>query len=145
VPPKRPCPDGERWCPDCARERGGSGCTPLTEFGANKKFCRRHLQARKIASRAKMLATSEEARRKKRAADKRYRDRHVVERADYLKGWKKRNPEKVAAWYARWVKANPEKRQASRDAWRNRQTLRADRYRFKTDYAPRPEYDPRDE
>lgn len=92
-----------------------------------------------------MLATSEEARRKKRAADARYRERHVAERAAYLKAWKKRNAQKVAQWYARWVKANPEKRQISRDAWRERRTLRADRYRFKVDQAPRSEYDPRDE
>lgn len=145
MPPPRHCPDDERWCPDCARERGGSGCTPLPDFNQGQDYCRRHMLARKNASRAKTLATSEEARAKKRAADKRYRERHATERATYLQTWKKRNSQKVAQWYARWVAANPEKRRESQDAWRQRRSLRGETYRQKVDHAPRPEYDPRDE
>lgn len=145
MPPRRICPDGERWCPDCARERYGAGCVPLDEFRGEQHYCKRHELARKRASRAQSLAASEEARAKKRAHDRRYRERHKDQRQAYLVEWKRRHAEKVASWYARWAKANPEKRRESQEAWRRRRSERPDAYRFKVDHAPRPEYDPGDD
>lgn len=141
MPPRRVCPEGDgyKWCPDCGH------CKPLAEFDKGQDYCKPHMRARKSASRAKALATSEAARAKKRMADKRYREAHREQRVAAATAWKRRNPDKVAAWYARWAASNPEKRRASQDAYRARQRLRAERYRFKVDRAPRPEYDPRDE
>lgn len=137
MPPRRICPEGDgwKWCPDCGH------CKPLAEFNKEQDYCRPHQLARTSASRARALASSPEARAKKRAADKRYREAHAAERAAYLKVWKRQNAPKVAAWYARWAAQNPEKRRASQRAYVERQRLRPERYRFKTDFAPRREYD----
>lgn len=139
MPPRRSCPEGDGWryCPDCGR------CVPATDFA--RDYCKAHQYARSASSRARSLATSEAARAKKRAADKRYRERHKDERNAASRGWKQRNPLKVQAWYAAWVRRNPELRRRSQEAYRERRRLRAERYRFKVDAAPRPEYDPRDE
>jgi hypothetical protein len=141
VPTRRVCPEGDgyKWCPDCRR------CVPLAEFNRGQDYCKPHQLVRVSAARAKALATSEEARAKKRAADARYRERHKGQHAAYMRTWKRRNADKVAAWYARWAEQNPDKRRATQEAWRERRKLRAAAYRFKTDYAPRPEYDPGDE
>lgn len=141
MPPRRVCPEGDgyRWCPDCGR------CKPLAEFGRGQDYCKPHQLARVSAARAKALATSEEARAKKRAADARYRERHKGQRTEYMRTWKRRNADKVAAWYARWAEQNPNKRRATQEAWRERRKLRAAAYRFKVDHAPRPEYDPGDD
>lgn len=141
MPPRRHCPEGEgyKWCPDCGH------CKPLDAFNRGQDYCREHQAARVSAARARALATNPEARAKKRAADKRYRESHAAERAAYMRTWKRLNAPKVALWYARWAAANPEKRRASQQAYVERRRLRPERYRFKIDHAPRPEYDPRDE
>lgn len=140
MPPRRPCAEGPdwKWCPDCGR------CQPPAQWNAGQSYCKAHQLARASAARAKLLAASETARLRKRAADARYRAAHAAERAASTRDWKRRNPDKVAAWYARWAAENPERRRASQEAYRERRRIRAAAYRFKADHAPRPEYDPRD-
>lgn len=122
MPPKRECPDGERWCPDCARERSGPGCTPLDEWNAGQSYCKRHQMARSNAWRSNL--PEEVARERRRAADRAYRERHKDDRREYTNAWKKRNPMKVAAWYSAWAERNPERRRRSQDAYRARHRVR---------------------
>ena len=39
------------------------------------------------------------------------------EKAEYRRGWRKRNPEKVSAWHRRWVEKNKELHRATQKKW----------------------------
>lgn len=131
MPPRRDCPEDHKWCPDCGRE--GAGCRPVGEFYVSDKrglsdYCKRHAALRATAARRKALDNPDPnnpIRLRKRAEVARYRERHKEQRNRAVNEWKRRHPERVAAWYRRWVEQNPDKRRQSIRAYRMRQQQRS--------------------
>lgn len=134
--PAKTCPEGQRYCPDCAAE-GLEGCRPLDEFGPPVKaarykggvrwpaFCKRHKHLRETKRRAAAPEGSQ-TRDSMRAASRRHYQRYKddddwkARRASILKAYRQRNKAQIAASYKAWAAANRERRRAIWRAWKAR-------------------------
>lgn len=138
--PAKACPEGQRYCPDCAAD-GLDGCRPIEEFGPPVKaarykggvrypaYCKRHAYKRETTRRVAAPEGSA-TRTWMREAGRRHYQRHKddpdwkTNRAAIYKAYRGRNPAKLAALYKAWAERNPEQRKASIAAFRARHRVR---------------------
>lgn len=129
-------------CSDCAAETGGDGLRPGSEFPWSKApkykhglrrgaYCKRHQSLRSGAANAKRLANAPkdgEVWQKKRAAEKRYRERrgtgYLEIQRERMRAYRKRHPDRARASVAAWAEKNRAKRKESQDAYVARRRLR---------------------
>jgi hypothetical protein len=137
--PAKACPEGQRYCPDCAAE-GLDGCRPVDEFYVKKAagskggvrytaYCKRHWNLRSTISKRKAAPDSPRRESQRRAAQAHYqrnkdapayKERQRANSAAY----RKRNPEKAAAMHQAWVEGNREQHRRHNQAYRERQRAR---------------------
>ena len=121
-------------CADCAKETGGDGLQPGSEFNwarapkyklgfRKQSYCKRHQSLRNGAAQKKRLQQPE-AKEARRAWDREHWKRYQARRYADSRAWYARHREERAEAYRAWVERNPGKRKASQDAWRARQRLR---------------------
>jgi hypothetical protein len=137
--PAKACPEGQRYCPDCAAE-GLDGCRPVDEFYVKKAagdksgvrytaYCKRHWNLRSTLSKRNAAPDSPRRESQRRAAQAHYqRNKDTAAYKEQQRtnsaAYRKRNPEQAAAMHKAWVEGNREQHRRHNQTYRERKRAR---------------------